>query len=178
MNARAFQGDLKFLIRVLVDIDFNPWSLGRGSKHWLKTVGPGSVFWTKGKLFWALQWEKLVSQLQSSVWAEEWPGRAKTDDPIVINSMQAPKRQTSSNSLKRHVKEKKPLIITFLKYQLIQPCQCISNTPVLEVQNSGTWDYHFLQNLRLINQIEDDFPQAWRMYREKWWDWRIKHWPV
>ena len=55
----------------------------------------------KCKLFWALQWEKLVSQLQSSVWAEEWPGRAKTDDPIVINSIQAPKRQTSSNSLKR-----------------------------------------------------------------------------
>ena len=43
--------------------------------------------------FWAPQWKKLVSQLQSSVWADEWPGRAKTDDPIVINSIQSPKPQ-------------------------------------------------------------------------------------
>ena len=62
--------------------------------------------------------------------------------------------------VKTHVKETKPLMITFLKYQLIQPCQCLCNTPVLLVQKSGTWDYHFLQNLRIINQIEDDFPQA------------------
>lgn len=82
---------------------------GRGSKHWLNTVGPGSVCWPKCKLFWALQWKKLVSQLQSSVWAEEWPGRAKTDDPIVINSIQAPKRQTSSNSLKRDMWRKQSL---------------------------------------------------------------------
>ena len=65
--------------------------------------------WPKGKLFWALQWKKLVSQLQSSVWAEEWPGRAKTDDPIVINSIKAPKRQTSSNSLKRDMWRKQSL---------------------------------------------------------------------
>ena len=70
---------------------------------------PGSVCWPRCKLFWALQWEKLVSQLQSSVWAEEWPGRAKTDDPIVINSIQAPKRQTSSSSLKRDMWRKQSL---------------------------------------------------------------------
>ena len=62
--------------------------------------------------------------------------------------------------VKTHVKETKTLIVTFLKYQLIQRCQCLYNSPVLLGQKSGTWDYHFLHNLRIINQIEDGFPQA------------------
>ena len=51
------------------------------------------------------------------------------------------------------------MIITFLKYPLIQPCQCLYNTPVWLVQRFETWDYHFVQYLRIINEIKDDFPQ-------------------
>ena len=58
------------------------------------------------------------------------------------------------------MKETKPLIITFLKYQLIQPCQSLCNTPVLLVQKSGTWDYHFLQKLRLILNLWGWFPTS------------------
>ena len=97
------------------------------------------------------------------------------------------------------MKEVKSLIITFLKYQLIQPCQCLYNTPVWLVQRFETWDYHGnpLQYSCLENpmdgeawwatvhgvaksqtqlsdfsftfqRIENDFPQDWRMYKERW----------
>ena len=62
--------------------------------------------------------------------------------------------------VKTHVKVTKTLIVTFVKYQLIQWCQCLYNSPVLLRQNSGTWDYHFLHNLGIINQIEDGLQQA------------------
>ena len=59
--------------------------------------------------------------------------------------------------LERHAKEDtKPLITTFLKYQLIRLCQYPYDTPILPIQNPGTGDYNFVQDLRAINQIVED----------------------
>lgn len=35
-------------------------------------------------------------------------------------------------------------------------CLSLYNTPVLPVQKPGTQEYHFVQNLRAINQIVED----------------------
>lgn len=106
--------------------------------------------------------EEILQKIRADVWADGTPGRAKTADPVVVKlrpGAQVPKLKQPP--LKRDVKEGiKPLINTFLKYQLIQPCQSPYNTPILPVQKPGTGEYLFVQNLRAINQIVEDIPSV------------------
>lgn len=102
--------------------------------------------------------EEILKKVRAEVWADGTPGRAKTADPVVVKlhpGAQTPKLK--QYPLKRHPKEGiKPLINTFLKCQLIRPCQSPYNTPILPVQKPGTGDYRFVQDLRAINQIVED----------------------
>ena len=102
--------------------------------------------------------EEILQKIRADVWADGTPGRAKTADPVVVKlrpGAQVP--NLKQPPLKREVKEAiKPMINTFLKYQLIQPCQSPYNTPILPVKKPGTGEYLFVQNLRAINQIVED----------------------
>lgn len=49
-----------------------------------------------------------------------------------------------------------PVISAFLEHNLICLCQSPYNTPILPVQKPGTHEYHFVQDLRAINQIAED----------------------
>ena len=87
--------------------------------------------------------EEILQKVRAEVWADGTPGRAKTADPVVVKlhpGAQAPKLK--QYPLKRHAKEGiKPLINTFLKCQLIRPCQSPYNTPILPVQKPGTMGF-------------------------------------
>lgn len=48
------------------------------------------------------------------------------------------------------------MISAFLEHNLICLCQSPYNTPILPVQKPGTHEYHFVQDLRAINQIAED----------------------
>lgn len=85
--------------------------------------------------------EEILQKIRADVWADGTPGRAKTADPVVVKlrpGAQVPKLKQPP--LKRDVKEGiKPLINTFLKYQLIQPC--ISPHITLLFCQYKTWDW-------------------------------------
>lgn len=102
--------------------------------------------------------EEILQKIRADVWADGTPGRAKTADPVVVKlrpGAHFPKLKQPP--LKRDAKEDiKPLINTFLKYQLIRPCQSPYNTPIQPVQKLETGEYLFVQNLRAINQIVED----------------------
>lgn len=102
--------------------------------------------------------EEILQKVRADVWADGAPGRAKTADPVVVKlrpGAQAPKLK--QYPLKRHMKKGiKPLITTFLKHQLIRPCQSPYNTPIRLVQEPRTGGDRFVQDLRAINQIVED----------------------
>uniref|UniRef100_A0A9L0SHE0 Reverse transcriptase domain-containing protein n=1 Tax=Equus caballus TaxID=9796 RepID=A0A9L0SHE0_HORSE len=79
-------------------------------------------------------------------------------DPVMVKPCPGTKiSNLKQYPLKKHAKEGiKPLIATFLKCQLIRPCQSPYNTPILPIQKPRTRDYRFIQDLKAINEIVED----------------------
>ena len=83
--------------------------------------------------------EEILQKVRADVWAGRRPGRAWISDPTVVKlhpGAQAP--NLKQHPLKRGAKEGiKPLISTFLKCQLIGPCQSHITLPSCQYKNLG-----------------------------------------
>lgn len=80
-------------------------------------------------------------------------------DSWALLEKRQPHPEPDNGTLKQYPLERctkegiKPLIAIFLKCQLIWPCRSPYNTLILLVQKPGARNYHFVQDLRVINQI-------------------------
>lgn len=92
------------------------------------------------------------------MWANGTPEKAKNAWPIQIPL----KRNTGTHNLKQYPLRQEPpvgiqtILKKFLKTELIKSCRSKYNTSILLVKKPNSAEYHFVEDLRAINEIGQD----------------------